>query len=550
MLVLGRVRNLCLLLGLLDVTLIGFGAVGVNFQASLFYVMFLAALWLLLWFRRIRLGVYGYGLWFLGLGLAIFFSVTTNILVVGVTYVVVTFLTTMLMLLLFENHLPQGPIQYVQGLYRYGEYIVSDGLSWQYLKEFFAVKKEGFRWKIKPDIVYGLLVAAPIVIVFHFLFSRVNVDYALFVSHALESIWKVIKFILDIDLLWILLQGLIEAYVLYVLFMVRHTKENDQAIAEQLPLVIVKVVLAAVVGLFLLFSSFQTKLLFLDVFKLAFKEVSQYVQKGFLELLAVSVGGYGLAILALSHLPKEPTKEQTHIRYLLAIFCVELVVIAVFIFHKLYALQAVFGFKDQRILASTAILLILVTFIFLLLRVVKRMSAGQIFRRQVLLLLGLVLLLNIANVDLVVSKYNTIRYDVGDKQYKDYSYLLGNSYDNVSEWQRLMQEAAEVGVPQPDKDYYWGHFSPSRKDFYGGVYSPIYERQEVVGKGEVCHSYLKDRYQQLTSKYDSFNLKMPLKKMTNINWHEYQAYVFVKSNREMIAEFIEFAKGRCAQGGQ
>lgn len=553
-----KLRNFCLVLGLAYVTLIGFGKVGVNFQATLFHFSFFLAIWFLSKSRNIKLSLYHHAVFILGLILSTFFSITTNGLVVCITYLATWLLTSILLFLLFEKQIPDGPIQYIQSFFRYCKYIIVNGLSTSQIKQFCMIKKDGIHVDFKKDVFYGLLISLPLLVVFHFLFVRINADYAVFMSNILEWVWRVIRYILDIELLWIILKSIIQGYIFYILLSVEHTKENDKMIGKDWPHVIFKMVLVSVVALFLIFSSFQSKLLLLDVFHLAFKEVSQYVQKGFIELLLVSFAGYSLSIFILQRLSKESSKEQMHVRWLLTVFCIELVTITVFIFHKLYALQAVFGFKDQRILASSAILLVLITFIFLLFRILGKISAIQIFRWQIIFLAGFVFLLNLLNVDLFTSKHNSIRYNLGDVQHKDYSYLLGNSYDNISEWPQLMKEAQEVGIPKPDETYYWGHFSSSRKDFYGSIYSPICEKRTINNDSYsqssndgtqkyTYYSYLEDRYQKLNTKYGSFNLKTPLTKLTTVNIREYQAYLFIQENRSLIDAFIEFAKNRCKE---
>lgn len=459
-------------------------------------------------------------------------------------------------MLLFEKHIPTGPIQYFQSLLVYCKYIVTLGLSAPHIQEFFTFKKSPIYLRFNKDVFRGFLFSLPILAIFHLLFSQINADYVTFTKDVLNWLWSVISYILDIELLWIVLKGFIQGYLLYVVFSIEHTKENDKLVAKNWPLAIFKIVLASVVILFFVFSSFQSKLLLLDIFHLAFKEVSQYVQKGFIELLLVSFVGYALSLFILGHLPQESSKEQGHLQWFLTIFCLELITITVFIFHKLYALQAVFGFKDQRLLASGAALLILATFILLLFRIWKKISSTKIFHWQILLLASLMVFLHLINTDLFTSKYNSIRYTIGDVQYKDYSYLLGNSFDNVSEWPSLIKEAQKVGIPKPDETYYWGHFSASNKDFYGSSYSPICEKQEMFCAPrfqENCNtvekytysSYLEKRYQDLITKYSSLGLKTPPIKLMAVNFHEYQAYRFIQENKSLIDTFISYAKSRC-----
>ncbi len=543
-----NVRNLSLLLGLVYVGVIGFDSWTISLQTTLFHTAFFVLLWSLSLSRRVRLSLYHKCLFFLGIGLSMYLSITSNSLVAQISYFVVWLLTSLTAFLAFESTTPDTPISYLKSFGQYGKYVVVQGFSLKFLREFFSLPLNWWQHlrlkRIPRDTAYGLLIAIPLLVIFHLLFIKINADYAqfmLFINKAIVWIYHAIKYIFNIEVIVKLIRALVMAYIFNTFLQVERTKQVDEEMIAHWPAVIFKIVLASVSALFLVFSVFQSKLLLLDVFHLGFQEISQYVQHGFMELLGVTLVGYLLSVFVLHHTQMNETGQRVSTRALLAFFCAELAIVTVFMFHKLYALQAVFGLKDQRILATGAILLIFLTFIWLFLRIIGKLSAPQIFRRQIMCLAGLMFLLNVINVDAFVSRYHSIRYGVEGGQQKDYSYLLGNSYDNVPEWIALMDEAQEVGIAAPSESYYWGSYRASRVDFFGQKYNPICESAI-----DAPVSYLQEHYEGLQRKYSGFGRKTPLTTLTTINFHEYQAYQFLRENETKTNAFVTYAKSRCS----
>lgn len=234
------------------------------------------------------------------------------------------------------------------------------------------------------------------------------------------------------------------------------------------------------------------------------------------------------------------------LRGLLTIFGLELILVAVFAGHKLFALQATYGFKDQRLLATGAVGLIFMTFVLVCLRVWGRVGSIQIFRAQVVGLAGVVLFLNLVNVDALVSRVNPIRYEQEGQVYLDYSYLIGNSYDNVGSWEKLMREFMESDVPRPSTTYYWGHFSSSRADYYGGSYSPICEERSVYDEElkimvKRPFTYFEEYFEDLARLGSGESLI----EKSRWNLREAEAREFAEGNPELVKDFLGHAKGVC-----
>jgi hypothetical protein len=310
------------------------------------------------------------------------------------------------------------------------------------------------RIHVRPISIWGIIYSAPILIIFHLLFASVNEDYSNFVLNIAVSIWNILKIIINIDFIINIFQLFIVSYLTFTIFTTRFEclfgKNSSPSSREWVHLLI-----GSSICLFALFSSFQSKLLFINTSTIDFKTLSLYTQKGFWELLLAASLGYLVFLFAIWSRPVESNSWKN----LLLLFCSGLMLITLFSFHKLALLQFIFGLKDQRILATTAVLLILLTCILAFLRVIKKSDSEHTFRLQIYGLIGAVSFLSIINLDLMITKFWPTSYYIEGKKSKDFGYLLNNSLDNYSEWLTLMDEVEKVGLRYPE-NYYWGAYKP------------------------------------------------------------------------------------------
>lgn len=541
---------LAFLLGIFYTGVVGFGNTPFGLQATLWTILFGGTTLLLLKLFHKPITRTHIALAIAGTILAIYGSITTNPLVSplndGVTFVLVS----LFLLTLFRGSgLPTSAASYTLSLASYLAFGFVDFLYGLLtlrfvtmlkllpVKKTLLVKKE----KQSSQVWIGIAITIPVLVIFHILFAQINTEYAGFMKQILDQIWRIIKWIFDIDFIWFIIKTWFATYVLSVVFSLREpeTKQEKEKRTEQLKTVMI--VLVSTMALFALFSFFQGKLLFANIPAMAFKTLSTYTQEGFWQLIMVSIIGYALSLVVLAKLPKSDENSRLNLEFMpitLTVFTGELLLITVFSYHKLGFLQYLFGFKDQRLLATAGVTLIAMTCILSLGRIWQKLTAERLFAIQLWSLLGITILFNVMNVDLFVSKYNPISYYVSGKKYTDYSYLLGNSYDNHEEWIRLMKQTLNQKPPQPE-DYYWGWYEPLCRMTYSRYNS---ETEKSI---YLPTTYLSDRYAHLREKYRSLSWKMPLTKLTQVNWNEYQAYHVLEANKDTVYRFIQFAQSQC-----
>ncbi len=551
-------KSLSFIIGILYVVFIGFFKIGSNLQATLFHLTIFSLIFLMGRSRNLPFEKYHKLLMGLGAFLSVFLSVTTNSLMLDVTSKVVWVITLILSIYIFEGRSQDSLSELVGSSLRYSKYYILNILSLTSLSSYMRFKAKNINFTLRMSVASGLLLSIPVMLIFHVLFLGINQEYVKFTSDIFYWIQKIISFIFEIDIFRILLQGLVQGYLFFVFLTLSRSHDQDEEFENQWKLVTFKIIIFGVASLFFIFSSFQAKLLFQDIAKLTFTVISQYVQKGFLELIVVSFLGYCLIQFILRRIAICDEQSRS-IKQILTVFSLQLVAVSVFMAHKLYVLQSTFGLKDQRILATGLTLIILLTFISTIFQIYQKITAKVIFRSQVLSFSIFILCLNIFPTDMLVSQLGAPKYFVDQSLQKDFAYIVGNSYDNLGFWESHMGEAMTTKIAKPDRNYYWGYFSSAGVDSFGSNYLPIcvaYTEDitdyppygppvdKIILKRQ--SSYLEYKLQRLSSKYQALEKGgAPLTDITQFNFREWQAYQLIKENSELVAKYIEYAKSVC-----
>ncbi len=322
------------------------------------------------------------------------------------------------------------------------------------------------------------------------------------------------------------------------------------------------------------FAYFQTRFVLERSAVLSFHQLSKYTQKGFIELIGAILLGYLVILFALDASEKQ-SRSKT-IPVIAAFLLFEMLLVTAFSAHKLGLLQVFFGLKDQRILASCGIAFIVFSFGLLAWRIFCPKLALSGFRMQGLFLLAIVFLLNGVNLDRIISQTYPIRYYIDGRAYSDYSYLLGNSYDNLDEWPRIMEEMAHVRPPHPNRGYFWGYESASRSDLFYLEYNPLCRDRSSkrVVEDEGVKVVLPTRlFLRAFDKYGKPSVPPPqappkpadeedaeetvlavssasqfsLSRSLDFNLREYRAYVYAKAHPEEMSRFNDFMNRSCAE---
>ncbi|MCE9598888.1 MAG: DUF4173 domain-containing protein [Spirochaetia bacterium] len=547
-------RNSAWILGFISVFCSGLFSIPTNLQGTIVYGLTLILTWMRI--RHLRSSSFDSALLYLlaGLVFSVLLAITTNGLLVFALHASIWFLLADFLLRWYASERYSSFAGFIRSFGSLISVILRRFFSPEPFLEFFNFSSPGSqsgertqnprRWPLMFGSVIGGII---LFYIFHFLFSEINVEYSKFMNPIVQWLWSVFFKNLSFTV--------IHAYLIFILLTGKRFESRIDN-SYTLPALSAVVVLVAVVVVTGVFSYFQTRFILIDAPELKFTELSQYTQQGFRQLIVALMLGYCIALLAIQS-SERPQSRSVGLVILIFAFLAELLLASFFSAHKLIVLQSVFGLKDQRILASLGVLFAFFSLALLAWKTAR--PGGQLpgFRYQILFLLFTVAFASIFNVDYLSTKVNTIRYYKDQKSYPDYSYLFGNSFDNVSEWPRLMREMQEQNPPHPGPGYFWGFESNSGSDFFRGKYSPF-----CTGRPSGAYTKLSDgtpvvlptqllaeafgKYGDIVTE-EGTHLKRPfaLNKILDFNLREYQAYKLTQISPEELHTFQQFANAYC-----
>lgn len=372
---------------------------------------------------------------------------------------------------------------------------------------------------VNRQISLGLLLSLPIVLVLHLLFASVNHSYGFFVTSIARNIFT-------LDSLRLCLGTLFHGFLILTLATAVTPEPAEPSPGERPKSQSWTTVLGSVTAISYLFLCFQVASVAIMSRPLPFEILSRYVQKGFWQLLAASIIGY--SVLLLGRMYGASIGSSLSPFNLSRAMLTALIVLVGVTLHKLVLLQSTFGFKDQRIAADIVLLLLGTGAIVELLKFKWNVSRIPIIA-TVAVLAGV--LLSVVNVDLLSGRINPVRYAVGERSYRDVSYLLTNSYDNYPMWGELIEQIEHTELePQ---GYYWGRFYSLCTKQYSNGQNTFYVRQR--------HQYLLDKY---TAKLVS------IRQIGRINFREYFAYRWLVDNEERVSEMYRQLETKCHGGSK
>jgi ABC-type multidrug transport system fused ATPase/permease subunit len=166
---------------------------------------------------------------------------------------------------------------------------------------------------------------------------------------------------------------------------------------------------------------------------------AEYARRGFFELIVVTVINFAILFFSITFVKKESRKASTIFTFILLISA----------FYRMVLYEMAYGYTYLRIFVQAFMILLFVLFIINLVYVWY--SKMPIISAYILCSLILFVILNFANVDVIIARNNINRYySTGEI---DVNYLEGLSCDAVAETARLLDCKDEEIVTQV-KDYF------------------------------------------------------------------------------------------------
>jgi len=301
--------------------------------------------------------------------------------------------------------------------------------------------REG-RSRVLPKVLLGILISVPVLAIIIWLLSSADIVFKnLFVNIPVSKIIKhflvvISVFIYTVCFLWSLLKAFDE-----------REKSTYERIKWKLFFdpVILLTILVLINVIYAVFSVIQFAYLFGgSSFVLPSSYTyAEYARRGFFELVVVSIINFGILLFGIVFVKKENKKIFTAIRAFLTLLVVFTFVLLASAFYRMLVYEQAYGFTYLRVFVQT--FMIMLFFLSIVNIIYIWYSKIPIIKSYFIISLAIYIIMNFANVDVIIAKNNINGYyETGQI---DMDYLKGLSYDAVPEIQKLLVSVKDSSDP-------------------------------------------------------------------------------------------------------
>jgi len=291
--------------------------------------------------------------------------------------------------------------------------------------------------RILPKLIIGILISIPILAVILWLLSSADIVFKnIFINIPLFKIFKhfiiiILVSVYVICFLWALLKAFDERKE----GPAGNTVYNKIQWKLFLDPIVLLTVLFLINAVYAIFSFIQFRYLFGGSSFIAPSSFTyaEYARRGFAELVVVTIINFVILIFGLTFVKKESRRIFTAIRALLTLLVTFTFILLVSAFYRMTVYEQAYGFTYLRIF--TQAFMVMLFFLFIINIIYIWYPKLPIIKSFFIVSLAVYIILNFANVDVVVAKNNINRYFESGQI--DVVYLKGLSYDAVPEMQRL-----------------------------------------------------------------------------------------------------------------
>jgi len=287
--------------------------------------------------------------------------------------------------------------------------------------------------RILPKVFLGILISVPILAIIIWLLSSADIVFKnLFLNIPISKIIKhflviIIVSVYTICFLWALLKAFDE-----------RERSTYSKIKWKLFFdpVILLTILILINAIYAIFSVIQFAYLFGgSSFVLPSSYTyAEYARRGFFELIVVSIINFGILIFGITFVKKDSKKIFVAIRAFLTLLVIFTFILLISAFYRMLVYEQAYGFTYLRIFVQT--FMIMLFFLFVINIIYIWYSKLPIIKSYFIISLAIYIIMNFANVDIIIAKNNINRYfETGQI---DVVYLKGLSYDAIPEMQRLL----------------------------------------------------------------------------------------------------------------
>ena len=306
---------------------------------------------------------------------------------------------------------------------------------------------KGSKSRILPKVIIGILISIPLLAIILWLLSSADIVFKnIFINIPLFQIFKHFLIIILVSVyvicfLWALLKAFDE----------RGEEPEGNIVYNKtlwklfLDPVVLLTVLFLINAVFAVFSFIQFRYLFGGSSFIAPSSFTyaEYARRGFAELVVVTIINFIILIFGITFVKKESKRIFTVIRALLTLLVIFTFILLVSAFYRMTVYEQAYGFTYLRIFTQAFMIMLFFLFIINIIYIWYRKL--PIIKSYFVISLAIYIILNFANVDVIIAKNNINRYFESGQI--DVVYLKGLSYDAAPEMQRLF--VAVKSSPDP-----------------------------------------------------------------------------------------------------
>jgi hypothetical protein len=311
------------------------------------------------------------------------------------------------------------------------------------------------RSRILPKVLLGVLIAIPVLAVIIWLLSSADIIFKdIFIDIQFSKIIKHFLVIVSVftyaaSFLWSLLKAFDEKEKS------TYGKIKWKLFFDPVILLTILVLINIIYGVF---SVIQFTYLFGgSSFVLPSSYTyAEYARRGFFELVVVSIINFGILLFGIVFVKKENRKIFTAVRIFLTLLVIFTFVLLISAFYRMLLYEQAYGFTYLRVFVQA--FMIMLFFLFIVNIIYIWYQKMPIIKSYFIISLAVYIIMNFANVDMIIAKNNINRYyETGQI---DMAYLEGLSYDAVPEMQKFLesvkdsQDPGEKQIAEDIKEYF------------------------------------------------------------------------------------------------
>lgn len=307
-----------------------------------------------------------------------------------------------------------------------------------------GIKRNGFiaRHQASPQVVRGVLIALPVLLLFAILFSSADLVFRDFIT-------GVFSFEVNAELVWRTFWILVVAITFFGLFGLFERKE-DTAQQQEEPAKVgrgghveASILLGSLNGLFLIFIIVQLAYLFGGAANVVGGEFTfaEYARKGFFELVAVAALSFLLIFVTEHVLKRDGQKHSLQFKVLSGALIVQVLIVVLSALKRLQLYEGAYGYTSPRLYAHVFIIWLAVVFIALMYKILADKRESFLAFTMFIGVMALFLSFNFINIDGLAARKNIDRYEATGKL--DVRYINTLSVDAVTEMTGLLDSKDE-----------------------------------------------------------------------------------------------------------